>query len=157
MISKKFYLGGFYHEKNTNLKFCICCTYGCLCNFTFLPFWSYDGISSSIQSYIWFPGEKAELTAYLTAQLGESYTINNIIWPPILSFVAAVVGVILCAMYNDEPLMCLIPIIGGLIGAWGYLTTPAFQLGGNWILHLVVCIAMILIGVLTLLSGQKKK
>lgn len=123
----------------------------------FLPFWSYDGISSSIQSYIWFPGEKAELTAYLTAQLGESYTINNIIWPPILSFVAAVVGVILCAMYNDEPLMCLIPIIGGLIGAWGYLTTPAFQLGGNWILHLVVCIAMILIGVLTLLSGQKKK
>ena len=45
----------------------------------FLPFWSYDGISSSIQSYIWFPGEKAELTAYLTAQLGESYTINNII------------------------------------------------------------------------------
>lgn len=123
----------------------------------FLPFWSYDGISSSIQSYIWFPGEKAELTAYLTAQLGESYTINNIIWPPILSFVAAVVGVILCAMYNDEPLMCLIPIVGGLIGAWGYLTTPAFQLGGNWILHLVVCIAMILIGVLTLLSGQKKK
>ena len=62
-----------------------------------------------------------------------------------------------CAMYNDEPLMCLIPIIGGLIGAWGYLTTHAFQLGGNWILHLVVCIAMILIGVLTLLSGQKKK
>lgn len=123
----------------------------------FLPFWSYDGISSSIQSYIWFPGEKAELTAYLTAQLGESYTINNIIWPPILSFVAAVVGVILCAMYNDEPLMCLIPIVGGLIGVWGYLTTPAFQLGGNWILHLVVCIAMILIGVLTLLSGQKKK
>lgn len=123
----------------------------------FLPFWSYDGISSSIQSYIWFPGEKAELTAYLTAQLGESYTINNIIWPPILSFVAAVVGVILCAMYNDESLMCLIPIVGGLIGAWGYLTTPAFQLGGNWILHLVVCIAMILIGVLTLLSGQKKK
>ena len=123
----------------------------------FLPFWSYDGISSSIQSYIWFPGEKAELTAYLTAQLGESYTINNIIWPPILSFVAAAVGVILCAMYNDEPLMCLIPIVGGLIGVWGYLTTPAFQLGGNWILHLVVCIAMILIGVLTLLSGQKKK
>lgn len=123
----------------------------------FLPFWSYDGISSSIQSYIWFPGEKAELTAYLTAQLGESYTINNIIWPPILSFVAAVVGVILCAIYNDEPLMCLIPIVGGLIGVWGYLTTPAFQLGGNWILHLVVCIAMILIGVLTLLSGQKKK
>ena len=123
----------------------------------FLPFWSYDGISSSIQSYIWFPGEKADLTAYLTAQLGESYTINNIIWPPILSFVAAVVGVILCAIYNDEPLMCLIPIVGGLIGAWGYLTTPAFQLGGNWVLHLVVCIAMILIGVLTLLSGQKKK
>ncbi len=123
----------------------------------FMPFWNYDGVSTSIQSYIWFPAENAQLTAYLTAQLGESYTINNIIWPPILTLVALVVGVIICLWKSDEEWTALIPLAGGLIGAWGYLTTPAYQLGANWVLHLLVCIAIVVMAVLTLLSGQKDK
>lgn len=123
----------------------------------FIPFWSYDGMSTSIQSYIWFPTENAQLTAYLTAQLGEAYTINNIVWMPILVLVAAAVGVIICFLKSDEALTALIPLVCGLIGTWGYLAKPAFQLGGNWMFHLLVCIAMILMSVLALLFAQKNK
>ena len=122
-----------------------------------IPFWNYGGMSTSIQSYVWFPGKKAELTAYLTTQLGEDYSINNIIWPPILSFVATVIGVLVCFLKSDKRLAALIPLICGLIGAWGYLTKPALQLGGNWVLHLAVCIGLVLVAVLTLLSAQKKR
>ena len=121
----------------------------------FLPFWKLDGGSKSIQSYIWFPTDNSHVTSYLTSQLGDTYNINNIIWVPIIILVAAAVGIIMSIWKSDYPIVSLIPMVCGLVGAWGYMAKPALQLGSNWMLHLIVCIGMVLVSVLTLVFAQK--
>ena len=67
----------------------------------FLPFWSYDGISTSIQSYVWFPTDHAPLESYIAGQVGGDYQINDIVLMPILVLVMTVIGIILCIAKSD--------------------------------------------------------
>lgn len=108
----------------------------------FMPFWSYDGMSTSIQSYIWFPTDHAALESYLSGQVGGAYSINSILLMPIIVLVTTVVGIILNIAMSDNLFVSLVPLGCGLVGIWGYLSKAAFQLGTNWGLHLAVCVAM---------------
>lgn len=108
----------------------------------FMPFWSYDGMSTSIQSYIWFPTDHAALESYLSGQVGGEYSINSILLMPIIVLVTTVVGIILNIAMSDNLFVSLVPLGCGLVGIWGYLSKAAFQLGTNWGLHLAVCVAM---------------
>lgn len=123
----------------------------------FMPYWSYEGISTSIQTYIWSPSDHAQLETYLASQIGGEFSINNILLMPILVLVMTVAGIILCLWKWETPLMSLIPLFCGLVGVWGYLFKPAFQLGSNWVLHLVVCIGMIASSALTLVFASKNE
>lgn len=120
-----------------------------------MPFWSYEGLSTSIQTYIWFPSDHAQLETYLASQVGGEFSINSILLMPILVLVMTVAGIVLCIWRWDIPYMSIIPLVCGMVGVWGYLTKPAFQLGSNWVLHLVVCIGMIASSALTLLFAAK--
>ena len=121
---------------------------GALLVLHFMPFWSYDGMSTSIQSYVWFPTDHAALESYIAGQVGGEYNINSIILMPVIVIVATVVGIVLCLSMSDNFFVGLVPLGCGLVGAWGYLTKAAFQLGTNWGLHLAVCIAMIAVAIL---------
>lgn len=123
----------------------------------FMPFWSYDGMSTSIQSYLWFPSDHVSLDTYIAGQIGGEYNINSIVFMPILVLLTTVVGIALCIAMPDNFLVGIVPLCCGIIGVWGYLTKAAFQLGTNWVLHLVVCIAMIAAAVLKLFFQAKNE
>ena len=128
---------------------------GALLVLHFRPFWNYDGISTSIQSYVWFPSDHAALESYIAGQVGGEYSINSIVLMPVIVLVATVVGIVLNISMSDNPLVSLVPIGCGIVGIWGYLTKPAFQLGTNWMLHLVVCIAMVAIAAMKMVLLAK--
>lgn len=127
----------------------------------FMPFWYYEGTSTSLQMYVWFPEKCKSLTKLLQDILGKDYAVGNIVLGPIALLVTPVVGIVLSIIKKDEYLMKLIPLVGGVVGAWGYLTQPALQLGSNWVLHLVLSIVMAVVSCATLvmeiLALKKKK
>ena len=123
----------------------------------FTPFWNFDGGSLSISSYIWFPSDHTDLTAYLTAELRNDYSINSIVAMPILVLVGGAAGAALCVIKSKTPYTLLIPAFVGAVGAWGFLTKPAYQLGGNWVLQLIICIVLLVFAVAALVYGIKKE
>lgn len=122
----------------------------------FMPFWSYDGMSTSIQSYTWFPTKHTELESYIVGQIGGEYNINNIVLMPIIVILSTIVGIVLNIKMSENFLVSMVPLGCGLVGAWGYITKPVFQLGTNWTLHLAVCIAMVAVAVLKVIFLAKK-
>ena len=106
--------------------------------FQFLPFWHYsteeESFATSIQTYIWFPGECR-----------------------ILVLVSGAVGIVLCLIKAKSAIVSLLPAICGISGIWGFLSTPAFQLGSNWVVSLVLCIAVLLVSLVSLLTLAKKE
>ncbi len=130
---------------------------GVLLVLQFLPFWSYDGMSTSIQSYVWFPTDHAALNTYIAGSVGGEYSINSIVLMPILVLVTAVIGIVLCITMSDNIFVGLLPLGCGLAGIWGYLTKAALQLGTNWGLHLAVCIGMLAVAALRIFFMIKNK
>jgi len=123
----------------------------------FTPFWQVDGGAVSIASYIWFPTDNQELTTHLTGVLGDDYTINSIVLMPILQLVLGVGSVVLCLMKSDSPLVALIPAVAGTVGIWGFLSKPAYRLGGNWVFQLIVCIVLTVIALGSFVYNLKKE
>lgn len=116
----------------------------------FAPFWEYgDGQSTSIQTYIWFPGDCNDLTAYLEAECGSDFNITSIVSVTVLTLVCMAAGVVCCLWQRDNLLVKLLPVIGGIAGIWGFLTKPCLRLGSTWVLQLVLCIAVIAAAVLS--------
>jgi len=124
----------------------------------FMPFWSYDGTSTSIQSYIWFPTAHAPLKSYIAGQVGGDFALTmEVVLMPVLVLILTVLGIILCIAKSDIAFVSLVPLACGLVGVWGYLCQPAFQLGTNWVLHLLVCVAMIAASALSLVFHLKNE
>lgn len=128
---------------------------GALLVLHFMPFWSYDGMATSIQSYVWFPTDHAALESYISGQIGGSYSINSIVLMPVIVLVTIVIGIIMCIIMSDNLLVGLLPLGCGLVGIWGYLSKAAFQLGTNWSLHLIICIIMVVVAALRMLFIAK--
>lgn len=124
----------------------------------FLPFWSYGDptVSVSIQEYIWFPSDHTGLDKELTSLVSADYSINDVLLMPILTLVLGAVGIVMCIFKSSNSYMSLIPTGCGLVGAFGYLTGAAFQVGSGWMLHCVVCLLLVCAGLAGFLSGRKK-
>ena len=122
----------------------------------FMPFWHYDGMSTSIQTYIWFPTDQKDLTSYLTAQLGADYNINSIVLAPIVILVSYVAGIVLAVIKGDNPWCKLVPIIGSLVGIWGFLVKPAYHLGSAWVVQLILCIGVAATAVIAMVKELKE-
>lgn len=122
----------------------------------FMPFWSYDGVSVSIQSYVWFPANHTTLDTYIGSQIS-GYSINDIVWMPVITLVATVGGIILFVKAPDNAYVGIVPLICGIIGTWAYMTKEPLHLGTNWVLHLVVCIAMVVVSFLRTIWIIKEK
>ena len=83
--------------------------------------------------------------------------MGQIIGMPILVLVSGAVGIVLCIIKAKSALVSLLPAICGISGIWGFLAVPAFQLGSNWVVSLVLCIAVLLVSLVSLLSLAKKE
>lgn len=128
----------------------------------FLPFYtcencknSEDG-TESISSYVWFPDKHRPITNELNKVYKEVYgddyvrengkkfkfNANDMALTPVVLFVAAVVGIVMCLIKSHKFWVTLLPLVSGGVGAWGYLTSPALQVGRNWVLHLVAALVV---------------
>jgi len=122
----------------------------------FIPFWNCEGTNASIQSYIWFPFDYPQMQSYFSAQLGDKFSINGSVVMPILVLVLTVLGIFLCYKKKGKPYTAWISLACGIVGAVGYITTPVYRLGSSWILHLLVCVAMIIVSGMTLMIAAKE-
>lgn len=116
---------------------------------TGLPYFSYDGGSVSISSYVWFPYEHAEFETYLAGQF-EGYEINSVIGTPIFLQVSGVIGAALLIWLNGKRFAPLVPLCYGAIGTVGYLTSGFLRLGSAWGLHLALLVILVGLGALGL-------
>jgi len=108
----------------------------------FLPFWSYDGMHTSIQGFVWFPNDHEPLTTWFAGQIPD-YGINGVVGAPILILLCTVASVVVTIWKKDSSFAAVIPAACGIVGIWGYLTNPILQLGTTWVLHLIVSILLL--------------
>ena len=126
----------------------------------FLPFWSTEKETVSINDYLWMPNEHKSVTKLFKAELDDKKfdPIKIVLWP-VLTLVLGVAGIILCFIKKDTLLPYLMTILCGLAGMLTYLTNPVYQWGANWIVHLIVAIVVLVAGVaglvLKLLADRK--
>lgn len=119
------------------------------------PFWDYGSGTSSINGYIWLNTGNAELGNWLTRNLGTATDVNSILGFPILISILAIAGIILCVMKSSVSLVSLIPGACGLLGIIGYLVKPAFRLGSNWIVHMIVFALLVAISVISIVKSHQ--
>lgn len=124
----------------------------------FMPFWTYGdpATSVSIQGYIWFPGNHTGLDQALKESVSADYSINDVLLMPILTLVLGAAGIVLCLLKSANPFVSLLPAACGLAGTWGYLTGTAFHVGSGWVFHLILCIVLLALGLISLLSSRQK-
>jgi len=120
----------------------------------FTPFWNFDGKGVSINGYVWFPHDHADLETYLKSNI-DGFTVNQVVLMPVIQLVACVVGIILFMAQGSNPLVALVSLVCSIGGIWGFLAEPAFRLGTNWVLQLVLNILMLLSSVAVLVLGLK--
>lgn len=127
----------------------------------FTPFWHFaDGeeqLSASVNGYVWFPEDHKDLTKYLQAEVSEDFKVGQIVGAPIVQLVAGAAGIVLCLLRPKNPLVSLLPVIGGAAGVYGYLTHAALQLGSGWGLHLIVAAATLVTAAAALICALKKE
>ena len=126
----------------------------------FLPFWTTEKETVSINDYLWMPNEHKSVTKLFKAELDDKKfdPIKIVLWP-VLTLVLGVAGIILCFIKKDTLLPYLMTILCGLAGVLTYLANPVYQWGANWIVHLIVAIVVLVAGVaglvLKLLADRK--
>lgn len=128
----------------------------------FLPFYTCENCKNSengtesISGYVWFPDKHRPITNELNKVykevLGDDYVrengkkfkfnANDMALYPVVVFVACVLGIVMCLLKAHKFWVSVLPLVGGGMGAYGYLTSPALQVGRNWQLHLVVALVV---------------
>lgn len=121
----------------------------------FMPFWTAEETSASIQECVWFPQECKDITKMLSNTVEAE--INDIVLMPVVVLVSGVVGAFFCAVKPKKIWAAICPLVCGVIGIHGYLTQPAFQLGGLWMLHLALCVAILVLGIVLAVFWVQKK
>lgn len=124
----------------------------------FTPFWHFGeggAQTVSISSYVWFPDNHTDLNAYLKT-VEEGHWVNSIVVVAVPMLLLCAIGAVLCLRASDSRLTLLFPVAAGLVGLIGYLGTASLR-AGAWGLPVVVCAAMLLLGLCGLVGCRKKK
>lgn len=124
----------------------------------FTPFWYYGeaGESCSISGYVWFPTDQKALESWLTSQT-EAHNLNSFVVGPILTLLLSAVGAVVCLFAPHKGATPFVPAVCGLTGMIGYMTTPALKLGTGWIWHFLICIALLMLGVYSLIECARQR
>lgn len=125
-----------------------------VCQFT--PYWHFgegNAQSVSISSYVWFPDNCTALNAYLKT-VEEGHMVNNIVMIAVPVLLLCAIGTVLCLLRSDSLLTLLFPVVAGLVGVIGYPLTASLR-AGSWGLHVVLCAAMLAMGLYGMMASRK--
>lgn len=124
----------------------------------FVPFWTTPetGEKVSIGAYVGFPEEEKAVGNYLKETVGEGFSINGVVGGPVAIIGLGAVGIALCLLKSDAAFCALVPAAAGCIGAWGYITQTALQLGSGWTMHLALCALLVAAAAFTIFCGVKE-
>ena len=128
----------------------------------FLPFWTTDKETVSMNDYLWMPNEHKSVTKLFKAELDDKKfdPIKIILWP-LLTLVIGAAGIILCFIKNGKLLPCIMTMLCGTTGVLTYFSNPVYQMGANWQTHVAVAAVVLVAGVaafvVTLISTIKAK
>lgn len=128
----------------------------------FLPFWTTEKETVSMNEYLWMPNEHKSVTKLFKAELDDKKfdPIKIVLWP-VLTLVLGVAGIVLCILKRGEFLPCLMTVLCGATGVLTYFTNPVYQMGANWQLHAAVAAVVLVAGlasvVIHLIPEKKAK
>ena len=117
----------------------------------FLPFWTTEKETVSMNEYLWMPNEHKSVTKLFKAELDDKKfdPIKIVLWP-VLTLVLGVAGIVLCILKRGEFLPCLMTVLN-----------PVYQMGANWQLHAAVAAVVLVAGlasvVIHLIPEKKAK
>ena len=119
----------------------------------FLPYWQYaeDGGSCSISGYVWFPTDHKELESWISAQV-EGYDLNGFVGAALLVFGLAVTGTAFCLFQRRNGWPSVLVTACGAAGMIVYLCNGALRLGSVWLVHLLVCAAVLALGIYSVIG-----
>jgi|GEM_PF-1238919 len=113
--------------------------------------------SASLQEYIWTPAEFLYFEKYFEKEFGKDFELNQVIVMPVVTLVCGVLGIICGLIKHDKAWPGILAALAGIVGAYGYLMQPFFQMGPNWQVHLAVCIALAVVSVTMLVINAVQK
>ena len=103
-----------------------------------VPYWHYEGFdfdtgetvarTASVQGYVWCNYDHLELEDIFYASI-DDYRINDYILFPILAFLPAIAGVVLCILKRDSWIAAIAPVIAGLSGVIAFAFSPILAKG----------------------------
>ena len=110
----------------------------------FLPFWSCfrcltcgDGDVISIFEYVWFAKNHSEgLTSILQNFYFADFKAIDVVGTAVLVQLCSIGALILCMIRPTKSSTAVLPLIAGISAIIGYLD-PVYQLGQNWMIHLI--------------------
>ena len=116
----------------------------------FLPFWTTEKETVSMNEYLWMPNEHKSVTKLFKAELDDKKfdPIKIVLWP-VLTLVLGVAGIVLCILKRGEFLPCLMTVLCGATGVLTYVTNPVYQMGANWQLHAAVAAVVLVAGLVS--------
>lgn len=121
----------------------------------FLPFWSANGDTASLQGYTWWPDDHKEVTNWFKSAVSPDFRANDVVIPTILMLVFGCLGSVFCLLQTKSCWVGFLPLICGGAGIWGYLTNPAYQMGSLWVGHLILAIAITALSIPMLIACVK--
>lgn len=113
--------------------------------------------SASLQEYIWTPSEFLYFENYFEKQLGKNFELNQVILMPVVTLVCGVLGILTGLIRHSKAWPGVFSVLAGLVGIYGYLTQPMFQMGPNWQLHLGVCFGISAVSAVLLVVNAVQK
>ena len=118
----------------------------------FLPFWTVGDNTLSAQKFTWFCTHNTDVNKFFKAEFGDVYSLNTTILPTLGILVFGGLGVVFSLLKASKSINWLWAFLcGGLSCVIGYLTTPTYQLGSNWIVHVIIGAVVTLLSIVLLI------
>ena len=109
--------------------------------FQFLPFWTVEDKTISMNGYIWFPEKNGAISAefkgimrdggYLPDKNAEQNWINWLVLWPVMQTIFILLGTLLHIKAKGHGFMLLFPIACGVSGILGFTRHPILQMGST--------------------------
>ena len=127
----------------------------------FTPFWHIgegeEQQDVSIGAYVWFPTDHKEVDTYMKEQVSSDFNISGVVGVHSLVLVLSAAGLVLCLIKPAMPVSPVLVMGSSVSGLVGCLGMKAFQLGSTWVWLLILFIAALVMGGLTLYWRIKRQ
>lgn len=127
----------------------------------FTPYWHIgegeEQQDVSIGAYVWFPTDHKEVDAYMKEQVSSDFNISGVVGVHSLVLVLSAAGLVLCLVKPAMPVSPVLVMGSSVSGLVGCLGMKAFQLGSTWAVLLILFIAALVMGGLTLYWRMKRQ